>query len=80
MYDENCRWRVGERSSVFALTTRRNAHARTTVQFDLDPPQPTTRRPLPIGPPSRARRRFYQVEIHTELYLQIFRFELEAIS
>jgi len=65
MYDENCRWRVGECASVFALTTRRSAHARTTVQFDLDSPQPTTRRPSPIGPPSRARRRFYRVEKHT---------------
>lgn len=69
--DENCRWRVRECASVFALTTRRSAHARTTVQFDLDPPQPTTRRPSPIGPPSRARRSFFfylvRVNYRTEL-------------
>jgi len=64
IYDENCRWRVRECASVFALTIRRGAHARTTVQFDLDPPQPTTRRPSPIGPPSRARRSFYRVRVN----------------
>jgi len=58
IYDKYCRWRVRECASVFALPTRRSAHARTAVQFDLDPTQPTTRRPSPIGPQSRARRSF----------------------